>query len=279
MHVLQYGILVNMHDIRVVCLSKHSGRTVPMATVTIRLDDETRDRIAAAAGDRGVTVSNYIRDALENTLTLEGADGIGGPRSDLEESVSLTTYQRKVLVMLHRNLLAAKGDLNDSYYDPEDEVRSLKILEGGFAGDYAKEFVDVSDSMTAAECELVWDILDMFRVIQSSMEKLGESDPIEIDSIDGATRSAKFRGFDLNDSQEARLLMYARYLVSDDRWAEQAEAFGRENDRGNSHTRMLPTYRAMLRVFKPLWRQTVQSGARWHLSKNELESILKPART
>lgn len=249
-----------------------------MATVTIRLDDEMRDRVAAVADNLGMTVSDYVRGALENTLKLEGTDEIGSSRPSADETVALTKFERKILVMLHRNLLAAKGDLNDSYYDEESEVKSLKVLEGGFAGDYAEEFADLREPMTQAECELVWDILDMFRVIGSGKEKLDDDGSTPSEARD-LRRSVTFRGFDLNDAQEARLLMYARHLVSNDRWAEQAEVFSRENDRGNSHTRMLPTYRAMLRVFKPLWRQTIQSGARWHLTKAEIELILQAARS
>lgn len=241
-----------------------------MATVTIRLDDDTRDRLAAAAEARGLTLSTYIRDALEVHLELE-------PSEDLEErpgggGVVLTTYERKVLQMLHRITLATHGDLDRSYYDAEGEVRMIKVLEGGFASEYDQEFADIDESMPRAECELVWDILDMFRVIKASVDALGE-DGWTMLGMEGAESKGTFRGFDLNDSQESRLLAYARYLIASDRWAEQAEVFSRENDGGNSHRRMLPTYRAMLRVFKPLWREAVR-GARWHLSPEDLKRVL-----
>ncbi|MCG2623032.1 YfbU family protein [Arthrobacter sp. I2-34] len=247
-----------------------------MATVTIRLEDEARDRIAEAAEERGVTLSNYIREALELHLAVEQPDELGSSRPGGEEAVSLTLFQRKVLQLLHRNLLATQGGLTESYYDHDQEVRSLKVLENGFAGEYAEEFADISEPMTRAECELVWDILDMFRIIQGSVYELGEGGWDHI-GVENAERYGTFRGFDLNDSLESRLLAYAKYLIKTDRWTEQSSAFSRENKGGNSHTPRLPTYRAMLRVFKPLWRQAVRGGSRFHLSAEDLRQVLLAA--
>jgi uncharacterized protein YfbU (UPF0304 family) len=248
-----------------------------MATVTIRLKDETRDRIAEAAEARGVPLSDYIREALEAHLTLEQAGDIGADRPQDGEEVSLTPYQRKVLQLLHRNLLATQGGLTGSYYDEEQEVRSLQVLENGFAGEYAQEFADIRDPMTRSECELVWDIFDMFRVIQASVRELGKDGWKQI-KVEDAEFHGTFHGFDFNDSDEIRLANYARHLVKTDRWTEQKVAFSPENDRGNSHTQMLPTYRAMLRVFKPLWRQAIRGGIhRGYFSAKDLEQVLLAA--
>ncbi len=245
-----------------------------MATVTVRLTDETRNRIAEAAEARGVPLSDYIREALELHLTLEKEGEIGADRPRDEEEVSLTRYQRKVLQLLHRNLLASQGELEEAYYDDEQEVRSLQVLENGFAGEYAQEFADIGTPMTRTECELVWDIFDMFRVIQTSVRELGEDGWNQIRVKDAESRGT-FRGFDFNDSGEIRLANYAKHLVKTDRWTEQEGAFSRENDRGNSHTRMLPAYRAMLRVFKPLWHQRTRGSIpQYSLSAKDLEQVL-----
>ncbi len=245
-----------------------------MATITIRLKDETRDRIAEAAESQGVPLSDYIRGALETHLSLEPSGDIGADRSASGEEISLEPFQRKVLQLLHRNLLATKGGLEDSYYDHDEEVRALKVLENGFAGEYSKEFADINDPMTRAECELVWDIFDMFRVIQASVNQLGTDGWNQI-KVGNAKRHGSFGGFDFNDSDEARLANYAEFLVKTDRWTEQAEAFSRKNDGGNSYRRMLPTYLAMLRVFKPIWRQAIRGGLSMGLlSAEDVERIL-----
>jgi uncharacterized protein len=248
-----------------------------MATITIRLKDETRDRISEAAASQGRLLSDYIRGALEMHLALEQSGDIGADRPEAGEEVSLTPFQRKVLQLLHRNLLATQGGLEDCYYDHDQEVRALKVLENGFAGEYPEEFADISEPMTRAECELVWDIFDMFRVIQASVRKLGKDGWNQI-RVEDAERYGTFGGFDFNEADEIRLANYARFLVKTDRWTEQAEAFSRENDRGNSHGQMLPTYRAMLRVFKPMWRQAIRGGAnRGRLSAKDVEQILLAA--
>lgn len=241
-----------------------------MATVTIRLDDEMRDRVTVAAEDRGLSISNFIREALELQLRIEGSESL-----DTKNDVSLSSYQRKVLQLLHRVTLAARGDLDDSYYDAAGEVKMIRMLEGGFEGEYNHEFADISEPMTRAECELVWDILDMFRVIQGSVKELGENGWAQI-GVKDAEANGNFVGFDLNDAQESRLLIYTRYLIKTDRWTEQTEIFSHENNRGNSYAPMLPTYRSMLLTYKPLWRKVIRGGKR-HLTRQDIEMILLSA--
>ncbi|MGL3807909.1 YfbU family protein [Paeniglutamicibacter sp. R2-26] len=248
-----------------------------MATVTIRLKDETRDRIGEAADARGIPLSDYIREALDAYLTLEQSGDVGADRPDTTEEIALDPYQRKVLQLLHRNLLATQGGLGDSYYDEKQEVRSLQVLENGFSGEYPQEFADIDEPMTRSECELTWDIFDMFRVIQASVREFGKDGWKHV-QVQDAELHGTFRGFDFNDLDESRLANYAKYLIKTDRWTEQKEAFSPENGGGNSHSQMLPTYRAMLGVFKPLWRKTIRGGFGRHLfSATDLERILLAA--
>ncbi|WP_313679844.1 YfbU family protein, partial [Corynebacterium stationis] len=57
---------------------------------------------------------------------------------------------------------------------------------------------------------------------------------------------------------------YVGYLVETCRWEEQKEFL--QTQGGNSHTEMLPTYRAMLAEFKPAWRKAASRGARSNLN-------------
>jgi uncharacterized protein YfbU (UPF0304 family) len=239
-------------------------------TVTIRIEDELRDQIAKAAQLQNVTTSRYIRDALANHMQFEPSEGADSDRPDLDaDSPDLSPFERRILVQLHRLVLAAKGDLGNSYYDKDDEVQGIQILESGFVGDYSVEFAGIVPPMSQAECELVWDIFDMFRIIGASVRALdGGWKRIGVDEFYGT-----FRGFDGNHPLESRLLIYARHLVKHDRWTEQAEFVLKEG--GNSHREMVPTYRAMLRVFKPLWSEAVRSGTRWHLSEKQVRQVLE----
>ena len=272
--VLRYGKLVLQQYV----LNKFTLEGEQMPTVTVRLTNELRDQVSAAADTDNVSVSDYIRGALETHLSLVQGGEVGSGRPSRDDSdVSMTPFERKVLQLLHRNLLASQGDLASEYYDSEQEVKSLAVLENGFAGEYAEEFTDILDPLGRAECELVWDIFDMFRVIGSSVRELGKDGWNQL-AVEDAEHLGSFQGFDFNDSLESRLGSYARFLIKTDRWTEQQESFTRENDFGNSHMQMLPTYRAMLRVFKPLWRTAIRGGfSKRHLSAQQLEQILLAA--
>lgn len=244
-----------------------------MATVTIRLDENLRDRISEEADKKGLTVSTYIRGALENHLMFAQTEEIESPRPPDADDIDLSPFQRRVLVQLHRAVMAAQGDLSDEYYDSEDEGRQIQILEHGFEGDYSNEFAGINPPMSRAQCELVWDILDMFRVLNASVDALGGGE--EGDGwrkLGVHRRYGSFRGFDANHAVEHRLLSYTRFLVKNGRWEEQAD-FLKGRERGNSHRQMIPTYRSMLSVFKPIWSQTVKSGTRWHLTEKDLRTV------
>ncbi|WP_458115960.1 YfbU family protein [Arthrobacter sp. D2-10] len=244
-----------------------------MATVTIRLDDNLRDRIADEADKSGLTISTYIRNALENHLSFAQTDDLESPRPDDMDDVDLSPFQRRVLVQLHRAILAAQGDLSDSYYDAREESRQVQILEHGYEGDYGEEFAGISFPMSRAQCALVWDILDMFRILNASVDALDKSEPGAGWTRLGIDRNyGSFQGFDANHSLEHRLLSYTRFLVESGRWEEQAE-FLSSRERGNSHSPMVPVYRSMLSVFKPIWSRALRTGTRWHLSESELRSV------
>lgn len=241
-----------------------------VTTVTIRLDEELRDRIAEAARLHDVTLSRYIRDQLAENMQFEVREGADGDGSDLDvDNPDLSPFERRMLVQAHRLILAAKGDLGEAYYNKDDEVQAIQILESGFVGDYSAEFAGIVTPMSQAECELVWDIFDMFRVIGASARALdGGWQHIGVDE-----RYGTFRGFDGNHPLESRMLGYARYLVKHDRWTEQADVVLEEG--GVSPTEMVPTYRSMLRAFKPLWSQVVRDGTRWHLSEEQIRQVLE----
>lgn len=246
-----------------------------MATVTIRLDEDLRDRISEEADKKGLTVSTYIRNALENHLMFAQTEDLESPRPPDADDIDLSPFQRRVLVQLHRAVLAAQGNLSEGYYDLGEEVRQIQILERGYEGDYPDEFAGINPPMSRAQCELVWDILDMFRIINASVDALGTGEEGDGWSKLGVDRRhGTFRGFDANHAVEQRLLGYTRFLVKNGRWEEQAD-FLSGGERGNSHRQMIPIYRSMLTVFKPIWSQTVKSGTRWHLTEKNLRTVFK----
>ena len=135
------------------------------------------------------------------------------------------------------------------------------------------EFYAMEPELSRRDCGLVMDLLDMFRILKYSVEQ----NPGVLS--DNEVRALTFRGFDLNDEFEGRLLGYARWLVSEeDRWHEQSDTFSELNDRGNSHMPWLAAYQRMLKVYEPIWRGVLRRGGRsFLLDIDELREVAAAA--
>lgn len=101
------------------------------------------------------------------------------------------------------------------------------------------EFAGIYPELSARDSEFVVDVLDLFRAITFSIERL-RKDGAEVE--DKLVRQLAFDGFDLNDNREGQMLSYARYLIDDGRWTELRHVFSEENDNGNSHARLAEVY-------------------------------------
>ena len=154
--------------------------------------------------------------------------------------------------MQHEILGKLDPDLEDIHR------RRSEVLDAGDAAEYYDEFLAADPGLSARDCELVHDLLDMFTVLGSSLGKL---DPAGLASLGEApVARLAFSGFDGNDALESRMLAYAKYLISTDRWTNLAGYFeGREH--GNSHWRTLPAYQRMLEAYTPLYEAKVKRGS------------------
>lgn len=67
---------------------------------------------------------------------------------------------------------------------------------------------------------------------------------------------------------------YVTYLQSTDRWSDLQEDVDAA-DGGNSHSRMLDRYVAMLEVYRPLWKENLRSPGRGrhHLDVEQVRQI------
>lgn len=241
-----------------------------MATVTLRIDDQVRDQLQAIADGKGVSVSVLLRYLIDGLLDRDDRDGM--PRRPVVPE-SMTAIDRKQLALLHRILarLVEEKTADERLGHDGDTAYQLdraQALEEGWTKEYDMEFYAMEPELSRRECGLVMDIFDMFRILQASIERVGDQ------LSDAEVRSLTFRGFDLNDEFESRLLGYARWLVSDgDRWQEQAEAFSAKNDRGNSHMPCLAVYQRMLEAYEPIWRRIVHRSGRELMSADELREV------
>lgn len=125
---------------------------------------------------------------------------------------------------------------------PEDAdyyAKNRKALENGYALHYSWLTENISDGLSESECREVLDILDMYRSITFSWERLHDGEALP--------EKLKFKGFDGNN--ESELLGYVQYFVIELKRFEEL-TYGKEYPYFNSHGSMLDKYRRMLAVWK-----------------------------
>ncbi|WP_018297236.1 YfbU family protein [Corynebacterium lubricantis] len=242
-----------------------------MKSITIRLPDGLKDLIADEAENNGQTQSDYLRQIIETHVGQIKEEDF--PRESSQD-LSLSVAERKTLTLGYQLLLASQGDLPEEQYDVEEVRNTVEALENGYAGEYPRIFAGSEGEVAYGECKLVWDILDMFRVIKYSIRKLGE-DGWEQTGVIDAEDYGSFQGFDFQVDLESKLAGYVKYLVRTHRWEEQKEFI--DLDGGNSHSEMLPTYRPMLATFKPIWRTATSRGASLYLNADDIRRVLLAA--
>lgn len=174
------------------------------------------------------------------------------PRADAPRSMSL--IQRRTLALLHEILALLKDDEDNSAY----HHRRIQVLQNGFTAEYGNEFTAVGPELTPSDCSLVWDILGMFSVLESSVTRLSPDEVAELGEDGGHALS--FRGFDGNDARESRMLDYVQHLIDTRRWTNLADHLRDAQERGNSHMPMLAAYLRMPRAFKPIWESKLGRG-------------------
>ena len=210
-----------------------------MATIALRVEDDVRDQLIALAELHDLTLSDLIRESIDQLL------GRDVPKRRGVVPASLTAVQR----------------------------RRLALLERGYVAEYGDEFAGIEPEMPFPEAELLWDILDMFTMLEVSIDKLSKSDRAQLgkSSISWLT----FGGFDLADDREGDLLIYARFLLSTGRWTNLGAYFDDAHERGHSHHRTLPGYLSLLEVYRPM--KAARSGSLrpsdYLLTKEELVQL------
>lgn len=212
-------------------------------TITVRLDDDTRDALQLRADDNGVTVSDFVRGLIrEQVVDLRDDDRVEGYAPD-----TLTPKDRHVLSLLHRILARVlPAEANDVDGDLEYQLERGRVLEEGFTQEYWTEFAGISSELSKRDSQRVMDILDMFRIANASILQLEEDGtPVDADVV----RGLRYQGFDFNDPLEHKMASYVKFLIEDDRWNEQAE-FVNGPTAGNSHSRVLEMYLRLLAEYR-----------------------------
>lgn len=244
-----------------------------MATITVRIDDSIRDALQAKANEGHQTLSDFVRDRLEDSVfDFRGDEGNKSSRGEGLEPETLSTIERHTLALLHRILgRVLPEDSNDVDGDKEYQLDRAKVLERGFTKEYSMEFLGLEPELSPRHCDFVMDVLDMFRIASFSIIELAQ-EGVEIEK--SLQSALKFMGFDHNDRLEGQMSDYARFLVKSGKWLEQKE-FILGPDRGNSHGQTIPAYSRMLTEYREVKQhRTRKSGLKSYLlSEDELKQI------
>jgi hypothetical protein len=209
-----------------------------MATVTIRMDGEKRDELERLARERGSTVSDMLRIAIDGLL-----------RRDVP--LTLDMVARRQLALSHEIL---------AHLDPDPDAqrahrRSIRVLSKGYRSEYDREFYSFDAEIPLADSSLLMDLFDMFSVLEAALDKLDDDAAASIG--EGAEHVLRFGGFDYQDPRESRLAGFAEHLLDDDRWTNLAHHFGDRPDQPccpNSHGPRLKLYQRMLAAYEQVIR-------------------------
>lgn len=241
-----------------------------MAVLNIRVEDRVRDQLKEMADDRGVTLSEFIRDLLMEAVVPVYEREV--EHGDEPAPESMRIVDRQVLSLLHRILgRVLPEDANDVDGDLEYQLMRASILEAGFTGEYWYEVAGFNTELSKRDCGRVSDILQMFRIITYSIDHLSkEGTPVD----EQLAFELEFEGFDHSDALEGHMASYVDFLMRDDRWTELKPQLER-NDNGNSHHRMLDTYLRMLSVYRRIMDSRERGSSRldYLLSQEELEQV------
>ncbi|WP_321491030.1 YfbU family protein [uncultured Hyphomonas sp.] len=222
-----------------------------MATISFRIDDQTKARLDRLVEERALNPSAVFRQALDLALN----------------NIEFGTESRRAmkLTLPDRLKLANQYEIL-THLDPERAAEYqayVLVLKQGFDIQYAHLAQDFSDGLSDGDCAEVLRILDMFSILKAMT--LNSDEPLP----DAWLAASLFKGFHENSEHEQHL--FARYLIYDlDHYKSvraDVERFGL-----SATFPMLPRYRQMLNIwqechnpFNPTWDEfsrIVKSGWR-----------------
>ena len=161
---------------------------------------------------------------------------------------------------IERLIISNQFKILEKLYPEEAEYysKNRKALENGYKLHYQWIFENIYDEMSEEECQEVIDILNMYRSLTFSYQKLSDKSGIEESDI-------RFPGFDGNN--EISQYSYTNYFTLElNRFNELTN--GSEYADFNSHCEMLDCYRRMLAEWN-------KYDDKQNLTKEKINSILK----
>jgi uncharacterized protein YfbU (UPF0304 family) len=168
----------------------------------------------------------------------------------------------KTLTLAERLQLVNQFRILEKLYPEraEEYAESRSIIEHGYTIQYEGVFNELHDEMDIGECQYVFDVLDMYRVLINSYEGLTDKDGL-------TPKDVRFRGFDGNN--ESKRLAFAEHLQKQGTWTETLKG------NLNSHSRTtMSLYPEMLAKFKPIHDQILASHGNWQLTAEQIRDVI-----
>lgn len=162
-----------------------------------------------------------------------------------QPKITLANKCKRFEVMYDANCYTQQGEILDSIQEhPNDTLTDHRD----------------DTPLSVSECREVWDILEMYRTLMLSYEKLVHQDGVDVSQI-------RFAGFDYSNSHEAKLGDYAKYILLVLDKYEELKYGKKDRIDFDSHRPMLNLYRAMLNE----WSKSVHQ---YNLSKEDILRIV-----
>lgn len=207
-------------------------------------------------------VGQPLQHHLRGALHREPPTPLAPPNANIQgEPATISSVDRLKLSTLFeiRALLGTNDDERKMF------ERRKEICDEGFTHSYSDLFADQYDEMRPSDAPLLFEILDMFRHLQSSLDAL---EPSELNAQ--VRQSLTFGGFYSRSRREHKLSLFTQFLIRADQYSDFAEFFP-DGEAATSASRRLPTYQRMLDTYKATWTDEQPSDD--PLTRDQLMSI------
>jgi uncharacterized protein len=163
-----------------------------MATVSIRLDDDLKERLDRVSESRGLNSSAVIRSAIEEKIAALG-------RSEPIHSPATLTVAERMMLSNQYRLMALLEPSAAKYH-----LKHARIVEEGYELDFQWMTQYLSDPFPRRKCHEVLRILDMYSSLIYSYLALTDKEDI-------GPHDVQFGGFDGNN--ETDYMAYATFVI------------------------------------------------------------------
>ena len=244
-------------DAHVLYLRTHA-RTLNTYSVGLVLFVQLSGHTRASIGGTAISQSRFFRMYISQKRQTINENIMNIETLSRKERLSYV-LQLRILQMLS-NDNAEKKDLGEK----------IEAFQGGYEGMYEDIFNDlgVSDSSLSQEaCEKVWSILEMYRGMIDSYNRL-----VEDKKITNLTQSdVAFPGFSEHDDEECKMMFFVRYFIG--KLGRFSEISYISNPDFNSHVPMLNHYENMLKIWDGYVHDQEQNP--YLMSEEQIINLLK----